>query len=378
MKSSNSKLIRIVVQVLFFLYVSTLVVLKFLSENGIEIGAHFADLHAVCPFGAVETLGRVIQSGKFIPKTNQSNFWILGGVMLSTILFGSLFCGWLCPLGSVQDWVGKIGKKFLKKRYNKIPLKLDRLLGNARYLLLALIVIQTTKQLSLMFTKIDPYYALFHFWTGEALPLSIIILGVILLLSLFVSRPWCRWFCPFGAIQGIFQLLSPWKIRRDSNSCIDCNKCTKSCPMNIDVAKLEKVNDTRCNRCQECIDSCPKKEALDYSFKKVGVFSLKNKYLIGVLVLSLFFAPVLIAKSLGLFKTSNKIEIEVGLLSSETIKGSITLNDIAEGYGKDVLQVLEILGLDADTDITTKVRDIEDINETLTLPVIRGKLAIWD
>lgn len=377
MKFSLQKSFRRLVQILFFIFVFTLVLFKFLEDRGVDLPGAFTDIHGICPFGAVETIGRLILVDKFIPKTYESNIWVFGGVVISTVLFGALFCGWLCPLGSIQDWVGKLGKKLLKKRYNRVPVKLDKILGNLRYIFLVLIILQTTKHISLVFVNVDPYYALFHFWTGEALPTAIAVLVVVLVSSLFVSRPWCRWLCPMGAVEGLVQLISPWKIRRDISSCIDCGKCSKACWVNIDVAKIEKVVDTRCNRCGECLDSCPVKGALDHKLPGQIAVSIKNRVLTGLIVLTLFFTPILIAKSLGLFITTHDIVVKVGTLKAEDIKGSLTIAELADGFAVETKDLLEYLTLPENFDIDTKLRNVEDTVEEITFPVIRDKMDLW-
>ena len=374
--------VRRVIQIGFFVFVFLLTAAHVMEERGIELPfSRVASLHALCPFGAVETLGRLITQGSFIPKTHESNFWMFLATAGITVLIGAAFCGWLCPLGSIQDWVGRLGKRIFKKRYNRfVPAKLDRLLGYLRYVVLILVVVQTTRMLSLAFVKVDPYYALFHFWTGEALPSAIIVLAVVLAASLFVERPWCRWLCPFGAVLGLVQLISPWKIRRNTNLCTSCGLCGRTCPMNIDVDKKTAVYDTRCNRCGECLAACPVAGALDHSFpgkSKSGTqkLSLKNRFLTAGIILVLFAAPILIAKQAGLFITSNKKEIIQGKLEIDDIKASMTLDDLAKGFDSTLVTLLHYLGLPSDMSGDTKLKDIEDVIETVTTAVIRGKMA---
>ncbi len=373
-KLKKSWWVKRAVQILFFLFVFFMVLTHYLEDKGIELPFDYPDLHAVCPFGAVETAGRLILQDKFIPKTHESNLWVFLGSIGATILFGALFCGWLCPLGSVQDWIGRFGKKVLGKKYNRVPVKLDKLLGYLRYPVLGMIVVQTTKLVSLAFTKFDPYYALFHFWTGEALPSAIVVLLIVIAASFFVERPWCRWLCPFGAVQGLIQLISPWKIRRDKTICIDCGKCTKACPMKIDVAVKSAVFDTRCNKCGECLSSCPVDGALDHKLPGKKGYSIKNRILSGVLVVVFFAAPIVLAEEAGLFKTTNRVEIKYGTLKAADIKASFTLRELADGFGTTVDELMEYLKLPAEISGDTKLKDIEDIDETITTRIIRDKM----
>ncbi len=371
----KNRWIKRVIQIAFFTFIFTMVLTHYLEENGIELPVKIPNLHAICPFGAVETLGRLLLVDKFIPKTHESNFWVLLGSIGSTILFGALFCGWLCPLGSVQDLIGKIGNKFLKGKYNNVPVKLDRILEYLRYITLILIILQTTELLTLAFVKVDPYYALYHFWTGEALPSAIIILVIVLVSSIFVERPWCRWLCPFGTVQGIFQLISPWKIRRDSEKCINCSKCSKACPMKISVASINSVFDTRCNKCGDCLDSCSVEGALDHKLPYRNGIPINSRIATGFLVVLLFAAPIIIAYQTGLLKTSNKVAVKAGTLKAEDIKGSFTIQEVADGFLIPVSVLFEYLELPEEISNETKLKDIEDFDENSTVPVIREKLG---
>ena len=96
-----------------------------------------------------------------------------------------------------------------------------------------------------------------------SITLSIIIGFTVI--SLFIRHFWCRYLCPYGALLGLFSLLSPVKIRRDANSCIDCGKCAKACPSNIPVDKLIQVRSAECNACMTCVESCPVASTLSLS-----------------------------------------------------------------------------------------------------------------
>lgn len=373
--------VRKVVQIGFFVFVFLLTAAHVMAEWGIVLPFSVASIHALCPFGAVETVGRLITQGKFIPKTNESNLWMFLAAAGTTVLFGALFCGWLCPLGSVQDWVGRVGHRIFKKRYNNfVPNKLDKVLGYLRYAVLILIVVDTTRMLSLTFAKVDPYYALFHFWTGEALISAIVVLLLVLAASLFFERPWCRWLCPFGAVLGLLQLIAPWKIRRNTSLCTSCGLCSKACPVNIDVAKKVTVFDTRCNRCGECLAACPVADTLDHSLpgkSKSGKqrLSLNNRFLTAAIVLVLFATPIIFAKQAGLFITSNKVEIVQGKLIVDDIKASMTLDELAIGFNTTLEILLNYLELPSDMSGDTKLKDIEDVVESATIGVIKRKMA---
>lgn len=274
MKKKN---IRIVVQVFFFALIGLISINKTLAESG--GGVTFlsdASLHALCPFGGVVTLYNLFTLGTFIKKIHMSAVILMSIIFILAILFGPVFCGWVCPLGTVEEWFGKAGRKLFKNKYNNfVPKKLDRILRYLRYIVLIWVVYMTSVSGYLLFDKIDPYNALFSFWSEEAAPSAIIVLVVTLTLSLFVERPWCKYACPYGALLGISNKFRIFKIKRNENTCISCKKCGHSCPMNIEVSAVEQVNNLQCISCLECTSerSCPVENTVNMqnnSFAPVG------------------------------------------------------------------------------------------------------------
>ena len=68
-----------------------------------------------------------------------------------------------------------------------------------------------------------------------------VVLALLVLLSMLVQNFWCRYLCPYGALLGLVSLLSPVKIRRDAEACIDCGKCARACPAALRVDALVQI-----------------------------------------------------------------------------------------------------------------------------------------
>lgn len=264
--------IRVMSQVFFFVLVGLIAWNHYLSEIGQPmpiIGA--SSLHAICPYGGVETILSWLTLGVFVPKIHPSSMVLLVIILLLTILLGPVVCSYMCPLGSIQEWFSKIGRRVFGKQFNRyIPRRIDCILRYLRYGVLIFTVYLTTQSLKLVFLEVDPYYALFNFWSEEATLGGIIVLVLILVSSLFIERPWCKYACPFGAIVGLLNKISLFKIRRNPVTCIDCGKCSRNCPMNIDVANKTVVSDHQCISCGICTSEtvCPIKNTVERKISK--------------------------------------------------------------------------------------------------------------
>jgi polyferredoxin len=189
---------RLAVQIVFFALVAAISVNHGLALAGVPIPLlSSASLHAICPFGGVVSIYQVATAGTYVQKVHSASFILMGIGLLVALLFGPAFCGWLCPMGSIQEWFGKLGRKILGRRYNRlVPAKLDRVLRYLRYAVLAWVLYMTAVTGKLMFEAYDPYYALFNLWSSELAIGGVIVLAVTLVGSLFVERPFCKYACP--------------------------------------------------------------------------------------------------------------------------------------------------------------------------------------
>ncbi len=267
----NKPWFRPVIQIFFFALVALISFNTFIEQFGKKIPlVSDASLHAICPFGGVVSIYKFFTVGTFVQKIHESSFILMIIAFILAVAFGPVICGWVCPFGTFQEWIGKIGKKIFKRKYNTfIPAKFDKYLRFTRYILLALVIFQTATTAKLMFQGIDPYFALFNFWTGEVAIAAYIILGFTMFLSLFIERPWCKYACPYGAVLGIFNLFRIFKIRREKTTCTNCKACDKNCPMNIPVSSSVIVRDHQCISCLQCTseNSCPVENTVELTSK---------------------------------------------------------------------------------------------------------------
>jgi polyferredoxin len=269
-KSSTNKRIwiRPAIQVFFFVLIALIAYNNTLVEGG-EKGISFlssASVHTLCPFGGVASIYQYLTTGRLVKKVHESALVLMYISFALAILFGPVLCGWICPLGSIQEWFSKIGKKIFKKRFNNfIPYKYDKYLRFLRYGLLIWVISMTAISANLVFNEIDPYSALFHLWSSDLAMGGVVVLIITLTASLFIERPWCKYACPYGALLGITNLFRIFKIRRNSSTCISCNICDNVCPMNIKVSQVDVVKDHQCISCMKCTseEACPVSDTVE-------------------------------------------------------------------------------------------------------------------
>jgi len=214
-----------------------------------------------CPIGSLQA---VLGSRNY-----RFSFYVIGFLMLTGSVIGRVVCGWLCPFGLLQDLLYKI--PFFRKWKN---LPGHKFLVWAKYVILAVFVIllplfavDIVGQGSPWFCKwICPSGTLTgNFLIAANEPLrsalgflyqwKMVILIIILLLSVLIYRPFCKYLCPLGAIYSLFAPISLVRLRVDREKCVECGRCQTACNMDIRVWKAP--NHRECIRCGDCVKSCP-------------------------------------------------------------------------------------------------------------------------
>ena len=205
-----------------------------------------------------------------IPEVHPSAMVLFGVFVLASLLLKKSFCSWLCPVGTLSEYLWKFGRKVFHRNLN-VPRWLDLPLRSLKYLLLAffLYIVFTMPVDGLIGFLMSPFGLVadvkmlnFFRYLGTV---GLTVIMVMVALSVVIQNFWCRYLCPYGALMGIVSTLSPVKIRRDAAACIDCGKCNKTCPSHLPVDQLIQIRSVECTACLECVAVCPAENALQFS-----------------------------------------------------------------------------------------------------------------
>ncbi len=205
-----------------------------------------------------------------VPTMHPAAMFLLIAFLAMAFLLRKAFCGWLCPIGTLSEYLWLAGRKLFGGNFH-LPRWLDLPLRGLKYLLLGFFVwaVSSMSADSLAAFMRSPYGVIadvkmlnFFRHIGET---GLIVLAALAIASLFVQNFWCRYLCPYGALLGTAAFLSPMRIWRQESACVDCAKCTKACPAALPVDKLISIKSAECTGCLECIAVCPAKGALQMS-----------------------------------------------------------------------------------------------------------------
>nr|WP_263323216.1 4Fe-4S binding protein [Neobacillus sp. Marseille-Q6967] len=222
----------------------------------------------------------------------------------SAFFFRRTFCSWICPIGTAGEWIGRLGKKLFKRNF-EAPTWLTWLLTPIKYLLLlffiGMVILMPTYSaiefINTPYNKISDIKMLLFFLhiSGFGLGFVVLMFG----LSLFYKNFWCCFLCPYGALIGLGAIFRITKVRRNEETCMNCEMCTKVCPSRIKVHKAAAVTNLNCTGCLACVEACPVKDTLTMTVANKKV----NKWFIPVAFFVLFFIVVGFAKLTGHWET---------------------------------------------------------------------------
>lgn len=183
----------------------------------------------ICPIGAIQNMALSFSDPDYNISLIVLAFFLIP--LGLTLFFGRTFCAAGCPLGAIQDLV------IIKPL--SLPSWLRKTLGIIPYIYLGLAVLYAVTRTDFIICRYDPFIGIFRM---DA-PFHMVILGVsFLLMGMFIARPYCRFFCPYGVLLNWMSRFSKWHLRITPSECIQCRLCTTSCPFDvIEEPTVEKV-----------------------------------------------------------------------------------------------------------------------------------------
>ena len=187
----------------------------------------------VCSVGSIQNVVLALTDSSYhLP-------WYVLGVfiipLIAALLFGRVFCAGVCPLGALQELVNV--------RNFRLSRAVSTALSVIPWVYLAFAILYAATRSQFLICRLDPFVGIFRLG-GD---LGMMIFGVsLLLLSVFVGRPFCQFFCPYGALLSVFSAFSWKKLGITAKPCINCALCGKSCPVDaIHSPQDSKTQETR-------------------------------------------------------------------------------------------------------------------------------------
>ena len=227
-----------------------------------------------CPLGSIQNA--------LAAAGHQAGWYVLGIILLYGVILGRTICGWLCPLGLIQELLHKIPTPKIRKS------RITRVLSWLKYILLAVFAAAIPLWYGLRHNMPLPGFCKYICPAGTfegaigllANPVNsekfsmlgilftrkFIIMLLIGLLCIFCYRTFCRFICPLGAIYGLFNSFNVIGVKVDSSRCSGCGSCVCSCGMDV-----RHVGDHECINCGRCMEVCTR-NAISI---KAGSFTLK-------------------------------------------------------------------------------------------------------
>jgi polyferredoxin len=236
---------------------------------GTKVAARPAGVEGWLPIAGLMNFKYWLATGH-VPTIHPAAMFLLIAFLAISFLFRKAFCSWLCPIGTLSEYLWRAGRKLFHRNF-AFPRSFDLPLRGLKYLLLGFFLwaVSSMSADAIAVFMRSPYGLIadvkmlnFFRQIGET---GVIVLGILVVASVFVQNFWCRYLCPYGALMGLVSLVSPLKVRRDPEACIDCGKCARVCPSHLAVDKLVHIRSAECSACMACVAACPVEYGLQFA-----------------------------------------------------------------------------------------------------------------
>lgn len=196
--------------------------------------------------------------------------------IFSALVFGRLWCGYVCPLGFYQELLSMLRKRLHIPTFH-VSLKAKSYLRPLKWIILVYFLA------SVLFFGMRPVMYIrpdLSFSSADMSIYKIIIVGIVTGICFLKERAFCK-YCPLGTLRGFVNKISFGKIKKDNTACTHCRACLECCPMDIRSIYEERsksdITHSDCIYCMKCIEACPEQDVLSFTlFGKTVLSSKRN------------------------------------------------------------------------------------------------------
>ncbi len=265
-------------------------------------------VEAFLPIDAMLRLRHLLVTG-IVDAIHPAGLAIFVAICLMSLVLAKSFCSHLCPVGLLSELLGRLGVRLTGSTLTP-PRWLDVPLRGLKLLLLGFFVwavwfAMDPRGVAAFLTSPYARLADAKMWLFFAEPsrLTVSVVGVLVVGSVFVRDLWCRYLCPYGALVGLLGLVAPLKVTRDPSLCTDCRACTRACPARLPVHGTRRVRSIECSSCQDCVVACPVEGCLAVRPPLLRRWVLRPAAALGVAV-GIYLAVVVGFRAAGMWHTS--------------------------------------------------------------------------
>jgi len=311
LKQPDIQLHRKLIQYLFLATVGLIGIKFSMFVNQLESGmaptvSRPPGIEAFLPISSLISLKYWLVTGIFNP-IHPSGLIIFLMALVTAVGLKRGFCSWVCPFGLLTEYLNRLHKLIFRRNIKVTPW-LDFPLRSLKYLLLAFFlwaIVLNMNAAALDYFIYSPYnmvadIKMLKFFT-DITPLALWVLVALVVLSILVRNFWCRYLCPYGALLGVLSFLSILKVHRNVKTCTNCQKCTRTCPVDIKVHKTTSVISDECHACLKCVAVCPEKDTLYISASRR--YGILKPLAYAVMICILFVGASLIGRLTGNWQT---------------------------------------------------------------------------